>query len=158
MKKLTLLAATALVLIGCASAYRGPVYEAARSQNDNGYSETRIDTNRYQVRYRLDGANQSLAEDWVLRRAAELTLNQRYDWFQITARSRSFSNESLDRYDRARIYDPNAQRYPDRPQYDTRYDNDSVALIEVLMGNNPAPQSSSVYDARQVLDYRPQRY
>lgn len=158
MNKLRILAVAALVLGGCATGYRGPVYEAAHSQNDNGYSETRIDANRYQVLYRLDGANQSLAEDWALRRAAELTLEQRYDWFQITARSRSVSNEVLDRYDQTRIYDRNEQRYPDRPQYDTRYDNDTVALIEVLMGNNPAPRSSSVYDAHQVLDYRPQRY
>lgn len=158
MNMLKIIAFTALALGGCTTAYRGPVYEAARSQNDNGYSESKIDTNRYQVRYRLDGANQSLAEDWVLRRAAELTLNQRYDWFQITARSRAFSNESLDRYEQMRIYDRDARRQPDRPQYDTRYDNDSVALIEILMGNNPAPRSTSVYDARQVLDYRPQRY
>jgi hypothetical protein len=158
MRKLGIFAAAALALAGCSTAYRGPSYEAARSQSDNGYSETRIDTNRYQVRYRLNGDNQSLAEEWALRRAAELTLDRRYDWFQITARSRAFSNEILDRYARTRIYDQDSQRYPDRPQYDTRYDGDAVALIEVLMGNNPAPQSSSVYDARQVLDYRPQRY
>ncbi|PQA87151.1 CC0125/CC1285 family lipoprotein [Hyphococcus luteus] len=157
MIKLRILAATIVFLGGCATGYRGPVYEQATSQYDNGYSETRIDSNRFQVRYRSVGASQALAEDWVLRRSAELTLDQKYDWFQITSRNRTFSDSTLDRYDQMRIYGRDSQRYPDRPQYDYGTDDSAVAQIEILMGNNPAPRSTSVYDARQVLDYRPQR-
>lgn len=158
MNKLMIVPLIALVLSSCAMTGRKPNYEQAISQYDNGYSETRIDSNRFQVRYRTVGADQSLAEDWVLRRSAELTREHKHDWFQITRRNRAFSDSTLDRYDQMRVYGNDSQRYPDRPQYDNRDDDGAVAQIEILMGSNPAPRSTSVYDARQVLDYRPQRY
>ena len=156
--KIGIIALALLTVAGCASGPRGPVYERADSQYDEGYSETRIDDNRYVVRYRTDASDRTLAQDWALRRAAELTLDQRYDWFQVISRSRAFSDDSFERYERMRIYDREGDRYSTRPRYDARYDDDTLAVIEVLMGSNPPPRGSSIYNARQVLEYTPRRY
>lgn len=151
MKAKGILAAAALATAGCATGAYGPVYEPANSQYDDGYSETRLDDNRYRVQYRVDNGDLRLAQDWALRRAAELTLNQRYDWFQIISRNRMFEDDAFDRYDSFRRYN---DRYDERPRYyDSRYDDQAVAVIEVIMGNNPPPRSASVYDARDALNY-----
>ena len=145
-----MIALATLAMAGCATGAYGPVYEPANSQYDDGFSETRIDQNRYRVQYRIAGGDVQLAQDWALRRAAELTLNQRYDWFQILSRNNAFRDETFDRYEPFRSYN---DRYNDRPRYDDRYDDNAVAMIEIVMGNNPPPNSASVYDARDVLNY-----
>ncbi len=149
MKKLGFAAVALLTAAGCATAY-GPVYERATSQYDDGYSEQRIDDNRYRVQYRVENADPQLAQDWALRRAAELTIQRNYDWFQVISRNSAYTDDDFRRYDRFQYYD---DRYDERPGYDTRYNDDAIAVIEVLMGNNPPPRSHSVYDARRVLDY-----
>jgi hypothetical protein len=147
--KYGILALVALATAGCATGY-GPSYGPARSASDSGYSDVRIDDNRYRVQYRIESGDVELAQDWALRRAAELTLDSRYDWFQIISRNRMFDDEDFNRYERLRSYNDD---YNDRPRYDSRYDDEAVVTVEVLMGNNPPPRSASVYDARQVLDY-----
>lgn len=151
MKTMGMAALSALMLAGCATGAYGPRYEQATSQYDEGYSQNKIDDNRYRVSYRVSNGDAQLAQDWALRRAAELTLDQRYDWFQIISRNRAFQDNDFDRYEKFRSYN---DRYNDRPRYDNRYDDgDAVAMIEVIMGGNPPPRSASVYDARQVLNY-----
>ncbi|WDI32602.1 hypothetical protein PUV54_05260 [Hyphococcus flavus] len=150
MKAKAMIAALALATAGCATGAYGPVYERASSQYDDGYSETRIDDNRYRVQYRVDNGDLRLAQDWALRRAAELTLSQRYDWFQVISRNRMFRDDDFDRYESFRTYN---DRYNDYPRYDSRYDDEAVAVVEIVMGNNPPPRSASVYDARDALDY-----
>ncbi|WP_409020459.1 CC0125/CC1285 family lipoprotein [Brevundimonas vesicularis] len=84
MKRLTisLIAASALVLTGCASlAPYGPQM-TARGQ---GYSELRIEQDRFRVTYSGVGAPGPVA-DRALYRAAQLTLEQGYDWFEVTQR------------------------------------------------------------------------
>lgn len=153
-KMLFAVAIGALALSACASTY-GPRYGQARGPGDAGYYDTRIDQNRYRVQYRTEDGNSQLAEDWVFRRAAELTLDNRYDWFQVIARSRDFSDTAFQRYDATRYDD--SRSYDDRPPYGDYAD--SVAIIEIIMGENPPPRASSVYDARRVLDQsRDNRY
>lgn len=156
MKKSVWIAALAAAMMtaGCAYNSGGPIYQPARSQSDNGFSEVRLDSNRYRVQYRTDVNNPSLAQDWALRRAAELTLQSDYDWFQVIRRSRLYDDDAFRRYDDYRWryddgrYDP---RYPD--YYDRDSYGDSIAVIEVVMGNAPPPRGSSIYNARQVLNY-----
>jgi hypothetical protein len=149
-KGFSILALAALTLAGCTTGSYGPRYEPARSQADAGYSDYRIDDNRYRVQYRVENGDTQLAQDWALRRAAEVTLDQRYDWFQIISRNRSFRDDDFERYDRFQTYN---DRNDTRPRYDSRYDDDAIVVIEIIMGNNPPPRSASVYDAHQVLDY-----
>ena len=84
MKRLTLslIAASALALGACASlAPYGP-QQAARGQ---GFSEQRIESNRFRVTYNGVGAPGPVA-DRALFRAAQLTVDQGYDWFEVTQR------------------------------------------------------------------------
>ena len=150
MKQYAFAACAALAMAGCATGGYGPVYESASSQYDDGYSEARLDDNRYRVQYRIENGDLQLAQDWALRRAAELTLNQRYDWFQIISRNSTFRDDDFRRYEPYRSYNDS---YYDRPRYDSRYDDDALVMIEVVMGNNPPPRSASIYEARRVLEY-----
>ncbi len=147
-KTLLAIAISAFALAACASTYGAPRYQQARSQGDTGYYDTRIDQNRYRVQYRVESGDAQLAEDWVFRRAAELTLDNRYDWFQVLSRSRDLSDSAFQRYDSTR-YEDDRTNY-DRPPYGDY--GDSVATIEIVMGENPPPRANSVYDARRVLD------
>lgn len=154
-KALLAIAVSALALTACASTY-GPRYQEARSQGDVGYYDTRIDQNRYRVQYRLNSGDPELAQDWVFRRAAELTLDNRYDWFQVLSRSRDLGDYAFQRYESTR-YDYDDRTANDRPPYGDY--GDRIAVIEIVMGENPPPRASSVYDARRVLDQsRDRRY
>ena len=75
-------AAAVLSLGACASlAPYGP-QQGPRGQ---GYSEQRIESDRYRVSYNGVGAPGPVA-DMALLRAADLTLDQGYDWFEVTQR------------------------------------------------------------------------
>jgi len=70
-----------LALAGCAG---GAAYGPARRLGEPGYAETRIETNRYRVVYQgRAGTDPAEVEALALRRAAELTLSQGYDWFVV---------------------------------------------------------------------------
>jgi hypothetical protein len=64
-----------------------PPYAAATSPNSAGYSEQQIESNRYTVTYRAPGgADAQTLQNYVLLRAAELTLEHNHDWFWIDGR------------------------------------------------------------------------
>ncbi len=82
MKRLAILmtSLSALALTACASL---APYGAQRGTGGQGYSEQRIESNRYRVSYNGVGAAGRVA-DWALVRAADVTTEQGYDWFEIT--------------------------------------------------------------------------
>ena len=84
MKRLALglIAASALTLSACASL---APYGPQMGPNGQGFSEQRIESNRFRVTYRGVGDPAPVA-DYALLRAAELTTQQGYDWFEITQR------------------------------------------------------------------------
>ena len=84
MKRLALplILAAGLGLSACASL---APYGAQQGPNGQGYSEQRIESNRYRVTYNGVGAPGPVA-DYALLRAAELTTAQGYDWFEVTQR------------------------------------------------------------------------
>ena len=77
---LALTGLSALALTACASL---APYGARMDPNGQGYSEQRIESNRYRVTYNGVGAAGRVA-DWALVRAADLTTEQGYDWFEVT--------------------------------------------------------------------------
>ena len=152
MRRLGFFALLTLIVAGCATAY-GPRYQAASGPGDIGYFDTRLDENRYRIQYRTDYADPALAQDFAMRRAAELTLNRGYDWFQVINRNNIMTDDAFGRYEGSR-YRFDDGPYRDRPAYyDRGYGDDSVAVIDVVMGYNPPPRGSSIYEARRVLDY-----
>lgn len=153
MKKIGFAVLGVLALAGCV-ADGGERYGRASDSGAYGYSDVRLDENRYRIQYRASG-ERYLAEDFAMRRAAELTRQRGYDWFQVLNRSRAVSDDMFNRYDdyRFRSTDSRADAR-ERPAYGSGYDDDTVAVIDVIMGNNPAPNAGSVFDAERVLGYR----
>ncbi len=93
MRKLTLLAlaAAGLILTACATA---TPYQAA-VDSSRGYSEQRIESNRYRVSFSGNSlTNLETVENYLLYRAAELTKQNGYDYFVIADRN----TEKKERY------------------------------------------------------------
>lgn len=76
------IASAALILGACATL---APYGPQAGPGGQGFSERRIESDRYRVTYDGIGAPGPVA-DLALLRAAELTLEQGYDWFEVTQR------------------------------------------------------------------------
>ena len=79
---LAAVALTAVSLTACASL---SPYGPQSSPGGQGYSEQRIESNRYQITYRGVGDPRPVA-DYALLRAADLTIETGNDWFEVTQR------------------------------------------------------------------------
>jgi hypothetical protein len=81
MKRLAILglAASSLALVACASL---APYGAQGGPGGQGYSEQRIESDRFRVTYNGVGAPGPVA-DFALLRAAELTTQEGYEWFEV---------------------------------------------------------------------------
>lgn len=85
MQKLVLASLLALGLVACANA--PTAFEAAQKPGGVGYSEQKIEQNRYRVTWRGTDHPGAPAEDLALLRAADLALAQGYDWFRVVRRT-----------------------------------------------------------------------
>lgn len=149
------LLATGLLLGGCASL---APYGAQGGPGGQGYSERRIEHDRWRVTYNGVGAPGPVA-DMALRRAAELTLDQGYDWFQVTQRY-------IDGHpDSAGGVRPNVSVGYGTGRYggwstsgvglgvglDFSGPRPTATVLEVRLGRGPRPDSAEAYDAREVI-------
>ncbi len=74
-------AVVALMIAACTSV---PVYQPVTDESGFGYSQQKIEENRYRVSYNGDASTpQNAVEDFLLYRMAEITLEQEYDYFQV---------------------------------------------------------------------------
>lgn len=154
----TLLAATALAaavtLSGCATP--PTVYQAAAKPTDMGWRETRIEATRYRVSFRANAdVGRAGAEDRALRRAAEITTREGYDWFRVVSRSTDTENDRRSGGSSVGIGGSSGSfgssvgvgvgfdLSPDSRQYD--------ATFEILLGKGTKPADADAYDARSVL-------
>ncbi|MBY0565227.1 MAG: hypothetical protein K2P58_13725 [Hyphomonadaceae bacterium] len=135
-----------------------PPYAPSASVDVAGYSETRIESNRYFVTYRAPGgADAALLQDYALLRAADLTLQNDRDWFWV---------------DRRTVDEQPASRGPSvgvgvGAGSWGRRSGASVgvginlpigqsgqrargATLEVRLGDGPKPEAPNAYDARSV--------
>src|SRR5947208_3545822 len=90
MRKTTLALGTALVLaMGLAACETATPYQPniRGSATSGGYSETRIEPNRWRVNFAGNSmTSRETVEGYLLYRAAELTLQNGGDWFEIVDR------------------------------------------------------------------------
>jgi len=87
--KIILLAATSLTLLSaCAtSTPYAPSALSAPGTYHPGYSETQIETGRFRISFAgNDQTKRETVENYMLYRAAELTLQSGFDWFEIVNR------------------------------------------------------------------------
>lgn len=162
MKKLTisLLAASALALGACASL---APYGAQTGPGGQGFSEQRIERDRYRVTYYGVGAAGPVS-DFALLRAAELTTQEGYDWFEVSQRWIDGRPDSAGgvRPSLGVGYGGGSYRSP----YG-RYSSSGVGVgvglnfsgpsptsttLEILMGRGQRPDRPEAYDARGVQD------
>lgn len=162
MKRLALplILAAGLGLSACASL---SPYGAQQSTSGQGYSEQRIESNRFRVTYNGVGAPGPVA-DYALLRAAELTTAQGYDWFEVTQRWTDGSPDSAGgmRPSVGIGYGGGSYRGGGH-----RYSSSGVGVgvglnfsgpsatsttLEVIMGNGTRPDRPNAYDARGVQD------
>ncbi len=72
-----------LALAACASP---PTYAPATGSSSSGFSDQRIEADRYRVTFRGAGPSAQI-QDFALLRASDLTLQAGYDWFQVVERT-----------------------------------------------------------------------
>ena len=83
-KLLSAMLAVLLLVAGCATQ---TAYKPAEKRGAEGYTETRLGESRYRISF--VGNTQTKSEtvkDYALLRAAELSLQQGYEWFQVIER------------------------------------------------------------------------
>lgn len=143
--------ALAAVLAACATA--GP-YAAAAKPGGAGYSEQRIETDRYRVTYR-GAPNAQAASDYVVYRAAEIAVNNGFDWFVVDQRAT----------DRQAGGGPRISVGTGVGSYGRRTSvgvgtsvgiplggsGKTDASLEARYGRGPKPADANAYDARQIL-------
>lgn len=161
MPRLPLLLATfaALTLTACVTPTR---YGPALRPGAVGFAERPIESDRWRVTFRAgSGAPPALAEDFALRRAAELTLQRGYDWFRVTGRFVEATAPTTPRFS----IGGGGSSFSGR-----RWSGTSVgvgagigfggepapaATLEVILGRGAVPREPDVYDARQVARFAP---
>ncbi len=156
MKRLTLLtlAASALALGACASL---APYGPQMGPNGQGYAEQRIESNRWRVTYRGVGAPGPVA-DMALLRAADLTVQNGFDWFEVTQRWTDGRRDSAGGVRPSVSIGAGSSRYGGYSSsgvgvgvgLDLSGPQPTSTVLEVVMGNGPRPDRPEAYDARDV--------
>lgn len=137
-----------------------PTYSPAVRQGAAGYSEQRIESNRYTVTYRAgSSASAQLLEDYALLRAADVTLQNGREWFWVDHRS---IDQGTSRSEgpsmgvgigggswggHSGVSGGVSLNFPigrgGGPQA-------SAATLEIRFGEGPKPDDANAYDARET--------
>lgn len=153
MKILYVLGAS-VCLVACAAT--GPAAYGPADAKGFGYEETRIENDRYRVVYGGSGGMPpELVEDYALRRAAELALDNGYDWFRVVGRDISgeerggvsvgagFGTGSYGRRSSVGVgVGGDLGRIGAQAFY--------TARLEVLFGSGEEPEDGDVYNAASI--------
>lgn len=150
MKTLTLLSCLVLVA-ACAS--HSP-YGPATSGGASGYTQQKIEAGRYRVSYTDNDAGRS--HDMALLRAAELTLQDGNDWFEITGGY--MDQEGAGSGPRSSVSVGGSRgSYGSGVGVGVGFaipvgsgSAKVTSVIDIVTGKNPKPERPSVYDARSV--------
>jgi hypothetical protein len=162
MKMLLSLGCMALALAACASSAR---YHEASGDAGAGYREQMLESNRYRIEYQTNDNRLGRAQDYVLLRAAELTLENGYSTFSVVNRSSDLG--AIDRPQLAVAFQRDVAftrscgllkcRTEATPVYTSAIVDAStsrpfaVASLEILMSNSPADGRSEAYSAASVI-------
>lgn len=178
MKRLSLAAAVAALAFTAACATATPYQPATLS--DRGYSEMKIEDNRFQVEFSGNSlTDRKTVETYLLFRAAELTKQNGYDHFRVVRRDTDANTRVIPSgaayspyYDHfylnyryfgpraAYFYDPyRSVRYSRYSFYDPFWDGpisyreqtSYIASAEIVMGKGPKPDDVAFFDADQVI-------
>jgi hypothetical protein len=147
---------SALALSGCVSlAPYGP-QQSARGQ---GFSEQQIETNRFRVTYNGVGAPGPVV-DRALFRAAQLTVDRGYDWFEVTQRWIDGRPDSAGGVRPSVSIGAGSGRYGGYRAsgvgvglgFDLSGPQPTSTTLEIVMGRGAKADRPDAYDARRVQD------
>ena len=159
------LAAT-LALSACAS----PTPYQPVDPKNGGYSEERISQNQYRVVFRGNAHTPpEQVEQYLLRRAAELTLKEGYDWFRPTNRVVEGRVRTI-QTTRGTVRVSEGPGYSGWDNYGSFFTRSGTGFLkpiwrrinppsgeaveasaEIVLGRNPVPQIQDAVDARKLL-------
>ena len=162
---LAAVAAAALAVGACATP---TAYGPAQGRGVGGYSETRLESDRYRVTFAGNSVtSREQVEMGLLLRAAELTVGDGYDWFATVNRATDRDTRLVGRpdpfaYDRYSPYWSPFWRYYHRGYWrpfdpwgadiDYRQIDRYEAASEIIMGRGPKPAGDpNAFDAREVI-------
>lgn len=160
MKRFSLVTFTATAMIlgaGLSGCTTLAPYGQQRGVSGQGYSEQRIEDDRYRVSYNGVG-DASRVIDFALARASDLTLNHGYEWFEVV---RSWTDGHPNSAGGIR---PSVSIGGGTGSYGG-YRSSSMGVglglnitgpqptsttLEIIMGRGPKPNRANVYDAESV--------
>ena len=152
MKRLALVAIASAALAACAGL---APYGPQGSPGGQGFSEQRIESDRYRVTYRGVGAPGPVA-DLALLRAADLTLQQGHDWFEVTQRYVDGRPDSAGGLRPRVSIGAGSSRYGGYSAsgvgvgLNLSGPQPTSTVLEVRLGRGSRPDRSEAYDAREV--------
>jgi len=150
---LSLLIMSATVLVACASPKS--VYAPAVKVTDVGWRQQQIEADRYRVSFRgYSDLGASGAEDKALQRAAEIAVQNGYDWFRVVSRGgdqigRKGGGTSVGVGGSSGSFGSGVgvgvgiDLSPDTRTFES--------VLEVLFGKGAKPADPDAYDAKSIL-------
>ena len=154
----------ALLLVSCASQ---PDYRAATHGGGFGYTETQLSDSQFRVHFKARGSDRAKAMDYAMLRAAEVTLQQGYEWFAVVDREtlvdkqKQPSNPQFgfsQRYARVTecgVISCRTAYYPTN-QFQTgifvggEERSEIESVLNIQLGRGDHPESGNIFDASQV--------
>ncbi|HWH22140.1 MAG TPA: hypothetical protein VNT25_02440 [Allosphingosinicella sp.] len=162
-----LLAAAGLSLSACAT----PTAYQPMVPQKGGYSEERLSENQFKVMFAGNPHTPpERVSQFLLRRAAELTLAEGYDWFRVTNRATEANVRTI-QTSRGPVRVSDTPGYGPWRNYGGFYTRSGFKLFtplwrhitgraggealeasaEIVLGRGPAPQGENVFEAKKVL-------
>jgi hypothetical protein len=149
MKRLVIAAVCLITLSACET----PVTYGPSSGRGSGFSEQKIENDRLRVTFRGAGPDAQI-NDYALLRAADLTLQEGYDWFRVVQRDRGVSPSSGPRMSVGTGGTSFGRRSAVGVGLGTSFDLGGgpvrTVSLEIKLGKGPVPTDREVYDARSV--------
>jgi outer membrane translocation and assembly module TamA len=152
MKRIIFLVISFLLLQACAST---SPYQPANSRG-YGYSETQLSETQYRIDFKAWDVASGKAVNYAMLRAAELTLEKGYDWFETVDRQREIVKP---RPTTTLVFGVSSMRSAhlgtglgfgmDMGGNDR---NESEVLLEIQMGKGVKPDTAQVYSARELVE------
>ncbi|KMT65906.1 CC0125/CC1285 family lipoprotein [Catenovulum maritimum] len=157
-----------ILLAGCAAKSE---YKPANNSG-YGYQESLINADRYRVQFKTRGDDRAKVADFALLRAAELTVQQGYDWFIVVSKE-TVVNKAEQRPNISASRGVNATRECGLLGCKTSYrpstsigvgftfgdqSNDIESILEIKMGKAVRPDILESYNAQEIVDNMTQKY
>ncbi|MGA0606854.1 CC0125/CC1285 family lipoprotein [Phenylobacterium sp. VNQ135] len=153
MKRLILPALAGLALAACAT--QPTLYQPAAAPNAVGYSDYRIENDRFRVTFQGGpGASPQYVSDLALLRAADLAIANGYDWFRVTDRFMQGRGDSGPRVG-VGLGGADFGRHSSvglglGTSFSLGGGPSAQVTLEVMMGKGERPRDRDTYDARSL--------